>query len=135
MPDFGSIGLSIAAATGAAIACPERRTISIVGDGALMMSLSDLDTLKRSGAPVLVVVFNDRVYGAEYPHLMELGASLAPASFEGTSIFEIAQAIGLRSAVIETGGDLSRIDALVADATQPTLVEVRCAPPSEADKH
>lgn len=135
MPDFGSIGLSVAAATGAAIACPERRTIAITGDGALMMSLSELDTLKRSGAPVLVVVFNDGVYGAEYPHLIELGASREPASFASSSIFSIAQAIGLRGAVIEEGDDLSRLDALVADATQPALVEVKCAPPTNIASH
>jgi thiamine pyrophosphate-dependent acetolactate synthase large subunit-like protein len=132
MPDFGSLGLALPAAIGAALARPERRTVAIVGDGGLMMSLPELDTLKRSGASVLVVALNDGVYGAEYPHFAELGASLSPATFASESIAEIARAMGVRGEVMEEGDDLARLDLLAAHDHEPVVLEVRCAPPTEA---
>lgn len=133
MPDFGSLGLSLAAAVGASIACPERRTVAILGDGGLMMSLSELDTIKRTGAPDLIVVLNDGVYGAEYPHLAEIGASLGPATFASAPPSEIARAIGIPSIRLGEGDDFGALDGLVAVRGGPMLVEVACPPP--ATKH
>jgi thiamine pyrophosphate-dependent acetolactate synthase large subunit-like protein len=133
MPDFGSLGLSLAAAVGASIACPERRTVAILGDGGLMMSLSELDTIKRTGAPDLIVVLNDGVYGAEYPHLAEIGASLGPATFASASPSDIARAVGIPAIRLREGDDLGALDGVVAARGGPTLVEVICPPP--ATKH
>ena len=46
-----------------------------IGDGALMMTLSDLDTATRYGLPLLVVVSNNFGLGAEYHHLVSRGYS------------------------------------------------------------
>jgi len=128
-PDFGSLGLSVAAALGAATARPDRRAVAIVGDGGLMMSLSELDTLRRTGLPVLVLVLNNGCYGAEYPHLRELDASVAPATFDGASFAEIARAIGIRAVSIGDGDNLGALVELVLEHREPALIEVRCAPP------
>ena len=133
MPDFGSLGLSLAAAVGASIARPERSTVAILGDGGLMMSLSELDTIKRTGAPDLIVVLNDGVYGAEYPHLAEIGASLGPATFASASPSDIARAVGIPAIRLREGDDLGALDGVVAARGGPTLVEVICPPP--ATKH
>lgn len=130
MPDFGSLGLSVAAAIGAAAAVPERRTVAIVGDGGLMMALPDLDMLYRSGLPVLIVVMNDGVYGAEYPHLRRIGASPDPARFDSRPIADIADAIGLSSAVLTERDDLNVLAEAIADQSGPRLIEIRCPPPS-----
>jgi acetolactate synthase-1/2/3 large subunit len=129
MPDFGSLGLSLSAAIGAAAARPDRRTVVIVGDGGLMMSLPELDTLHRAALPVTVIVANDGVYGAEYPHLMALGASLAPATFESSPIAGIARAVGLRSYRIMEGDGLDALAEAIA-GQEPTLVEIVCPPPA-----
>ena len=129
MPDFGSLGLSVAAALGAATARPDRRAVAIVGDGGLMMSLSELDTLKRTGAPVLVLALNNSCYGAEYPHLKALGASLGSATFDSASFADIARVIGLKAAVIEEGDNFGALAALISDGSGPALLEIRCARP------
>lgn len=35
-------------------------TVLGIGDGGLIMTLSDLDTAVRAGIPMLILVFNDR---------------------------------------------------------------------------
>jgi thiamine pyrophosphate-dependent acetolactate synthase large subunit-like protein len=128
-PDFGSLGLSVAAALGAAVARPDRRAVAVVGDGGLMMSLSEIDTLKRAGLPVLVLVLNNGCYGAEYPHLKHLGVSLAPATFDSASFADIAQAIGIKAASIGEGDNLGVLAEFVSDTGGPALLELRCPPP------
>jgi thiamine pyrophosphate-dependent acetolactate synthase large subunit-like protein len=128
-PDFGSLGLSVAAAIGAAAARPDRRAVAVVGDGGLMMSLSEIDTLKRTGLPVLVLVLNNGCYGAEYPHLKHLGVSLAPATFDSASFAGIAQAIGIKAASIGEGDNLGVLTEFVSNNDGPALLELRCPRP------
>lgn len=83
--DFGSIGLGLAAAIGAAAADPTRPVVAAVGDGGLLMSLGELDTLARSGLPVVVAVFNDAAYGAELHFLRLSGLPEESSRFPSTA--------------------------------------------------
>ncbi|MFM7531039.1 MAG: acetolactate synthase large subunit, partial [Rubrivivax sp.] len=58
----GSIGFSLPAAVGAAIAAPERKVIALTGDGSAMYTLQALWTMAREGLDVTVVVFANRAY-------------------------------------------------------------------------
>ena len=72
--DFGSIGLGLGLAMGAAVARPERHTILFIGDGGLLMSLGELETAVRYQLPILIVVMNDAAYGSELQILRLVGA-------------------------------------------------------------
>jgi acetolactate synthase-1/2/3 large subunit len=58
----GSIGFSTPVATGAAVACPERKVICLVGDGSAMYTLQSLWTQAREGLDVTTIVFSNRMY-------------------------------------------------------------------------
>ena len=58
----GSIGFSTPVATGAAVACPDRKVICMVGDGSAMYTLQSLWTQAREGLNVLTIVFANRIY-------------------------------------------------------------------------
>jgi acetolactate synthase-1/2/3 large subunit len=58
----GSIGFSTPVATGAAVACPDRKVICMVGDGSAMYTLQSLWTQAREGLDVLTIVFSNRIY-------------------------------------------------------------------------
>src|SRR4030081_3345050 len=58
----GSIGFSTPVATGAAVACPDRKVICMVGDGSAMYTLQSLWTQAREGLNVLTIVFPNRIY-------------------------------------------------------------------------
>ena len=57
----GSIGFSTPVATGAAVACPDRKVICMVGDGSAMYTLQSLWTQAREGLNV-TIVFANRIY-------------------------------------------------------------------------
>ena len=58
----GSIGFSTPVATGAAIACPDRKVICMVGDGSAMYTIQSLWTQAREGLDVVTIVFANRIY-------------------------------------------------------------------------
>jgi len=58
----GSIGFGPPVATGAAIACPERPVLCVVGDGSAMYTVQSLWTQARESLNVTTVVFANRKY-------------------------------------------------------------------------
>lgn len=59
-PLWGSIGYTLPAAVGAALAEPDRRIVLLIGDGAAQLTIQELGAFGREGlAPVIVVVNND----------------------------------------------------------------------------
>ena len=78
---FQSVGLSLGAAIGAAVARGAGRiTVAAVGDGGLFLALPELDTAARLGLPLLIVVCNDAAYGAEVHHFGPMGWTSASRS-------------------------------------------------------
>ncbi|MFT3938536.1 acetolactate synthase large subunit [Rhodopseudomonas sp. BR0C11] len=58
----GSIGFSPPVAVGAAVACPDRKVLCMVGDGSAMYTLQALWTQARENLDVTTVVFANRKY-------------------------------------------------------------------------
>lgn len=59
-PLWGSIGHSLPAAFGAQTACPDRRVILIIGDGAAQLTIQEMGSMLRDGqAPVILLLNND----------------------------------------------------------------------------
>src|SRR3981189_1329270 len=58
----GSIGFSTPVATGAAVAWPDRKVISLVAGGSAMYTLQSLWTQAREGLNVTTIVFANRIY-------------------------------------------------------------------------
>ena len=138
--DFGSIGLGIGHAIGAAVAEPERRTILFIGDGGLLMNLGELETAVRYDIPLLVVVLNDGAYGSELQILRLWNLPERLSVFPDTDFASAARALGLRATTVRSEEDLAK---LAADVTfsEPMLVDckitrtVRAAWLEEAFRH
>ncbi|EHM7710980.1 alpha-keto acid decarboxylase family protein [Salmonella enterica subsp. enterica serovar Livingstone] len=59
-PLWGAIGYSLPAAFGAQTACPDRRVILIIGDGAAQLTIQEMGSMLRDGqAPVILLLNND----------------------------------------------------------------------------
>jgi len=70
----GSIGLGMPLATGAAVACPDRKVVCLEGDGSGMYTLQALWTQAREGLDVTTVVFANRTYAILRHELTGMGA-------------------------------------------------------------
>lgn len=61
---LGPMGFGIAAPIGACIASGGRRTVSVDGDGGVIMNIQELETLRRLGLPVKIFILNNNGYGS-----------------------------------------------------------------------
>jgi acetolactate synthase-1/2/3 large subunit len=73
----GAIGQGMPVATGAAVACPDRKVISLQADGAALYTLQALWTQAREGLDVVTVIYNNRSYAVLNMELNRVGAEAA----------------------------------------------------------
>ena len=64
----GSMGYSIPSAIAASLASPERRVVTIAGDGEFLMNGQELATAAQYGATPLVIVMDNQEYGTIRTH-------------------------------------------------------------------
>ena len=70
----GAIGQALPVATGAAIAAPGRKTVTVSGDGGAMYTLQSLWTQAREKLDVITVICANRSYAVLNIELMRVGA-------------------------------------------------------------
>jgi acetolactate synthase-1/2/3 large subunit len=76
----GAIGHAFPCATGAAVACPDRKVVCLQADGAGMYTLQAIWTQAREKLDVVNVIFANRVYKILYGELRATGVEPGPAS-------------------------------------------------------
>lgn len=64
-PLWGSIGFCLPAAFGAQTACPERRVILVIGDGAAQLTIQELGSMLRDGQRPIILLLNNDGYTVE----------------------------------------------------------------------
>jgi acetolactate synthase I/II/III large subunit len=126
---FQSIGLGLATAIGTAVARPDRLTVAALGDGGLLMSLPELETVARLGLNLLIVVYNDAAYGAEVHHFATLGRPTEIVRFPDTDFASIARACGLEGLTVRNAEDLAPATRwLAGDRAKALLVDAKVVP-------
>jgi acetolactate synthase I/II/III large subunit len=60
---FATMGIGLPGAIAATLALPDRRVVTVSGDGGFMMNVQEMETATRLGLPVVVVVWVDGAYG------------------------------------------------------------------------
>jgi acetolactate synthase-1/2/3 large subunit len=73
----GAIGQGLPCAVGAAVACPDRPVLALVGDGSAMYTIQALWTMAREKLNVVSVVFSNRSYSILNIELQRVGAEEA----------------------------------------------------------
>lgn len=119
---FQSIGLGFPSAAGAVRARPDVMTVLVTGDGGGLMGLPDLDTLVRTAASALVVVFNDACYGAEIHQYGSQGLDTRVMEIAQTDFATLATGFGARGLVVESVADLDAVASWVAEGAHGTLL-------------
>jgi len=123
---FQSVGLGLATAIGAALAQPDRLPVAALGDGGALMGASELETVRRLGLPMVVVVYNDDAYGAEVHHFGPDGFPVTTVSFPSTDIAAIGRGYGFETVSVRTVADLAPVaDWVAGPRQQPLLIDAK----------
>lgn len=128
---FGSIGLGMSTAIGAAVARPERPTVLGIGDGGFMMGgLIELHTAVKLGLDLIVILYNDQSYGAEHVQLYAKDMDPSASMHEWPDFVEVAQSLGCAATRVSNLGDLKTAADLINNRKpgQPVLIEATIDP-------
>lgn len=125
--DFNSMGYAVPAAIGAKLVNPDREVVSIVGDGAFLMTGLETITAVNLGLNIAYFVFSDGELsqisqGQEIPYNRKSCTTLGDLKLKG-----IAEAVGARYVVIENNSRIPDAisEALAGSERQPVIVDVR----------
>jgi acetolactate synthase-1/2/3 large subunit len=125
----GAIGQGLPLATGAAVACPDRKVLSIEADGSAMYTLQALWTQAREGLDVTTVVFDNRSYAILNLELSRVGArtdghaaELFDLSRPPLDFAALARGMGVPAERAETADEFTRALERALAAPGPALV-------------
>ena len=131
---FGSIGLGIPTAIGAALAQPDSVPVAICGDGGGMMSIIEFSTAVREQIPIVVVVMNDGCYGSEYTKLDDAGVDPAYSLMNWPSFAELAVALGGDGVRVTSIPELEAAIQRASELRWPLLIEVVADPAENPER-
>ncbi|MFS8929719.1 thiamine pyrophosphate-binding protein [Cupriavidus taiwanensis] len=128
-PTSGAMGYGVPAAVGAKIAFPQRTVVALAGDGCFLMNGQELATSMQYGAPVIIIVVNNGMYGTirmhqerEYPTHVS-GTELLNPDFAA-----LARAYGARGVTVTTTGAFAPALREALAAPVSTLIEIQVDP-------
>ena len=127
----GAIGWGPPAATGAAVACPERPVVNLQGDGSAMYTVQALWTQAREGLDVTTVLVANRRYKILEVEMAragieELGPVLAPLTDLASPVLDwvrLAEAMGVPAERASTGEELGVALSRAFTERGPHLIE------------
>ena len=121
---FCSMGFALPGAIGAKIVHPDRKVLAICGDGGFLMNVQELETARRIGANIVIMIWDDQGYGLiEWKQQNTFGRH-TDLTFNNPDFIKLAEAFDCKGMKVENSADLH--DALVEAFNQdvPVLLSV-----------
>ena len=128
----GSIGYGMPVATGAAIACPDRKVILLEGDGSGMYTVQALWTMAREQLDIVTIVFANRSYRILRGELTNVGVrNPGPRAIDMLSLdrptlgwVEMARGMGVPGERVEDCDGLIKAMEAGIQSDGPYLIEL-----------
>lgn len=127
---FGHLGTGLPYAIGAKLAAPDRPVYLISGDGALGFNIQELETARRYGLPITVVVSCDQGWGMERSSQLfaQIGRLVECDLYPETRYDLIAQAFGCYGEKVDEPEQLRPALERATESGKPALIQVMVDP-------
>jgi acetolactate synthase-1/2/3 large subunit len=128
----GAIGIGLPLATGAAIACPDRKVVCLQADGSAMYTVQALWTQAREGLDVTTVILDNRSYAILKGELANVGAGgggrkandMMELDRPALDWVAIARGMGVEAGRAATIDEFNRLLAAGLRAQGPYLIDL-----------
>ncbi len=123
---MAGLGWGPSAALAAQMISPERKVVSVAGDGGLMMVLYVLETAKQYELPLTYVVMNNSCLG----NVMDFQAPdrRIITEYPEPDFAAIGRAIGLKGLKIEKPDQIKSAIGAAMDSDKPAVIDVKISP-------
>jgi acetolactate synthase-1/2/3 large subunit len=125
----GTLGYGFATALGAQVGLPDRRVVSINGDGGFFYNVQELSTMVQQNIPLIAVVFNDNAYGnVKRIQEMRFGGRTIASTLHNPDMLKLAEAYGVEGRRASSPAELKSTLEDVMKERHPVLIEVPVGP-------
>jgi len=127
----GAIGAGIPLSSGAAVACPDRKVVGLIGDGSAMYTIQALWTQARENLDIVTVIFSNRQYRILQIELMRSGAqNPGPKAMEMMNLnnpdidwVQMAKGLGVDGGRATNAAEFSALLKRGLETSGPFLIE------------
>ena len=120
---FASMGIGLPGAVAAKLLYPEKRVVTVSGDGGFLMNAQELETAVRLNVPVVALVFSDNTYGLiELKQMREFGRS-TQIHFENPDFVQFARSFGAAGYRVEGADELRDILEEALSLDRPAVID------------
>jgi acetolactate synthase I/II/III large subunit len=121
---FAAMGISLPGAIAAKLVHPDRNVVALCGDGGFLMNVQELETAKRIGAAVVVLVWRDDAYGLiDWKQRNEFGRPFA-VEFGNPDIVDLARSFGLAGFRPESADNLYPTLMRALELGEPSVIDM-----------
>jgi len=121
---FAAMGIGVPGAIAAKLVHPDRKVVALVGDGGFLMNSQELETAKRIGANIVVVIWRDNGYGLiDWKQRNEYGRPYA-VEFGNPDFVDYARSFGIAGFRPESAEDLYPTLKRALEVDGPAVVDV-----------
>jgi acetolactate synthase-1/2/3 large subunit len=128
-PTSGSMGYGVPAAVAAKIAEPGRTVVALAGDGDFLMNGQEFATAAQYGAPIVVLVVNNGMYGTIRMHQeREYPGRICGTELKNPDFAAYARAFGGHGEIVERTADFRPAFERALASGKPAIIELRIDP-------
>ena len=121
---FAAMGIALPGAIAAKLVHPDRKVVALCGDGGFLMNAQELETAKRIGAAVVVVVWRDDGYGLiDWKQRNEFGRPFA-VEFGNPDLVDFARSFGIPGFRPASADDLYPTLMRALELDGPAVIDV-----------
>jgi acetolactate synthase-1/2/3 large subunit len=120
----GAMGYAVPSAVAAKLVHPDRAVVAMVGDGGVLMTGQEIETAARHGADILIVVFQNGLYGTIAMHQAARFGRTAGAGIDQVDLVQWARGLGAAAHHVHDLDDLAQALAAIRETTGPVLLAV-----------
>ncbi len=125
-PGFqGTLGYAYPTALGAKVGCPNKKVLSISGDGGFMFNVQELSSAVAHGIDVVAIVINDGAFGnVKRIQQTTYGGRMIGVDLHNPDFVALAQSFGMRGVKAETPDALRQALRDAFARPGPALIEI-----------
>ncbi|GIN22448.1 acetolactate synthase large subunit [Siminovitchia fordii] len=121
---LASMGIAIPGAIGAKLSRPNASVICITGDGGALMTHSELETAKRLGLPLIIIVLNDQVLKLEQQMMNKKFGKSFGVFFENPDFLLLAESFGIKGFRPKTLTDFEKMLQSAISTSELVLIDI-----------
>ena len=129
---FAPMGIAVPGAIAAKLVRPERKVVAFSGDGGFLMNVQELETAKRLGTAIVMVVLVDGRYGVIEANQQRRFKRSGGVEFGNPDLVQLAHAFGIRGESVGSADELLPALRRALDGPGPALVAVPIDPRENA---